>query len=165
MAGPSVNGLTIAGGNSTDKGLAISRFSGNGIEIDSAGNDVIQGNYVGTDPQQGPWRLGNAGYGVALNNAFLNTVGGSATGEANVISSNGTGGIYGFGQCRHARHRQQWRERGRSAKRAILASYATGIQIAAAAFGADGTVYLPISPATESSLRCRRQFARQLWHW
>ena len=90
FAGPSVNGLTIAGGASTVRGLAINRFGGNGIEIDSAGNNVIQGNYLGTDPT-GTLALGNGGYGIALNNALLNKVGGTAAGDGNVISGNTQG--------------------------------------------------------------------------
>jgi Ca2+-binding RTX toxin-like protein len=51
-----VNGLTVLGGNSTIKGLVIDGFhvgsasNCNGIVLDTAGNNVIQGNYIGTNP-------------------------------------------------------------------------------------------------------------------
>src|SRR5262249_52821014 len=45
-------GLTLAGGWSTVRGLDINRFmggSGVGIELTDAGNNIVQGNFIGTD--------------------------------------------------------------------------------------------------------------------
>jgi hypothetical protein len=43
------NGLTIQGGGSTIRGLVINRCIDDGIEIEIAGNNTIEGNYIGTD--------------------------------------------------------------------------------------------------------------------
>src|SRR5205823_107353 len=45
-----VDGLVIAGGNSTVRGLAIDNFAyGSGIVLNGSGNDVVVGNFIGTD--------------------------------------------------------------------------------------------------------------------
>ena len=41
------NGLTISGGASTVKGLAIINFSGNGIQLDTNGGDTVLSSYIG----------------------------------------------------------------------------------------------------------------------
>ncbi len=46
---PDVPGLHITGGNTTVTGLAINRFSGDGIRIEGAGGNTISGNFIGTD--------------------------------------------------------------------------------------------------------------------
>ena len=48
LAGAS-NGLEISGGGSVVQGLDINGFSGNGIQIEGAGDNVIAGNFIGTD--------------------------------------------------------------------------------------------------------------------
>ena len=51
-----ISGLTIAGGNSTVRGLVINRFvtqssnGGAGIALSTNGGDRVEGNYLGTDP-------------------------------------------------------------------------------------------------------------------
>jgi uncharacterized repeat protein (TIGR01451 family) len=87
-AGSNVDGLDVAGGNTTIQGLAINRFSGEGIKVLTAGTDTIQLNYIGTDPT-GTINRGNTLDGVfvglnANNNKILN----------NVISGNAANGIY-----------------------------------------------------------------------
>ena len=47
-AGPGANGLTIAGNGITVKGLIISGFGGDGIEV-TGNNDLIESNYIGID--------------------------------------------------------------------------------------------------------------------
>jgi hypothetical protein len=47
LAGPGANGLTISGGWSTVKGLDIVNFAGNGIQLDTLGNDKVQSCYIG----------------------------------------------------------------------------------------------------------------------
>jgi len=48
-AGPNANGLTISAGKSTVQGLDIVGFSGNGIDLNSKGDDVIDSSIIGTD--------------------------------------------------------------------------------------------------------------------
>src|ERR1035441_7362863 len=48
-AGPSDNGLHITGGKCTVRGLVINRFAGHGMLIESNANNVVAGNYLGTD--------------------------------------------------------------------------------------------------------------------
>src|SRR5207248_3045553 len=66
-----------------------------GIYLISSGatGNVIQGNLIGTDVT-GRSAWANNHEGVYLENAPGNTIGGSALGAGNVISANGTRGIY-----------------------------------------------------------------------
>jgi predicted outer membrane repeat protein len=95
-AGASVNGLTLAGGNSTVAGVDIGGFSGAGIELTTAGTDTIQGNYIGTDIT-GTAALANDGYGVYVVGVSGNTIGGLTNtpgkGAGNLVSGNSSGGI------------------------------------------------------------------------
>ncbi len=63
----SADGLDITASNSTVKGLAINNFTGNGIALQGSGstNDVIQGNYIGTDPS-GSYGMANGGDGILV---------------------------------------------------------------------------------------------------
>jgi len=49
LAGAGANGLTLSGGDSTVRGLVVNRWAGIGIYVHTLGNNVIAGNYVGTD--------------------------------------------------------------------------------------------------------------------
>ncbi|MFY9608130.1 MAG: HYR domain-containing protein, partial [Blastocatellia bacterium] len=95
-AGSSANGLFITGGNSVVRGLVINRFNGgslgfrDGIELETNGSNVIEGNYIGTD-LSGAANLGNNGIGVCISGAANNAIGGTAVGARNVISANGDG--------------------------------------------------------------------------
>ena len=51
---------------------------------------VVQGNYIGTDIT-GTLARGNIAAGISIGSAPGTIVGGSASGEGNVISGNGTG--------------------------------------------------------------------------
>jgi hypothetical protein len=67
-----------------------------GVEIDGPGatDNVIEGNYIGTDVT-GAVALGNSGDGVSLVNAGAgNTLGGTVAGAGNVIAGNGRVGIF-----------------------------------------------------------------------
>ena len=86
-AGASVRGLTIAGGNSTVRGLVINRFTLDGIYLVSFGGNIIEGNYIGTDAT-GTTDLGNSGSGVYVYLSTGNTIGGSSPGTGNLISGN-----------------------------------------------------------------------------
>lgn len=82
------DGLTIAAGNSTVRGLVINKFPSDGIALWTNGGDQVEGNFIGTNAT-GTAALANAGRGVTINNSAGNTIGGATTPEArNVISSN-----------------------------------------------------------------------------
>ena len=84
------DGLTIAAGSSTVRGLVINSFNSAGIIV-LGGGDVIAGNFIGTDTT-GTTALGNAGGGVIIS-AANNTVGGTTPGAGNVISGNTGDGL------------------------------------------------------------------------
>ena len=81
------DGLLITGGGSTVEGLDVTGFF-NGIHEVGDSADVIQGNFIGTDPG-GISPLGNY-YGIELDGS-ANTVGGTTAGARNVISGNSDG--------------------------------------------------------------------------
>ena len=91
-----VDGLVITAGNSTVRGLVINRFGINpdvGIGIlllQTNGGNVIEGNFIGTDVT-GTVALGNKFFGVVIENAPNNTIGGTTVEARNIISGNGTG--------------------------------------------------------------------------
>jgi hypothetical protein len=84
-----VDGLVIAGGNSTVRGLVVDNFGyGTGIYISRGGNNLVVGNFIGTDA---------TGVASSANNNGLliyssgNTVGGVSPGDRNLISGNNSG--------------------------------------------------------------------------
>lgn len=60
------NGLRLNGVNagSTIKYLALNRFATDGIKIDHSKNNLIEANYIGTDPTGTATNLGNTGHGI-----------------------------------------------------------------------------------------------------
>ena len=83
------------GGTSASARNIISGNTADGIEIDGTGtsNNLVQGNYIGTDVT-GAAGLANSGQGVRVHSAATNiTIGGAAAGAGNVISGNGGQGI------------------------------------------------------------------------
>jgi hypothetical protein len=95
----SCDGLTINSADNLVMGLAINRFTGSGIYISGSGasGNVIQGNYIGTDPS-GEIDLGNTLYGVRIQNgASNNLIGGSTFAHLNLISGNESSGVYIYG--------------------------------------------------------------------
>jgi uncharacterized repeat protein (TIGR01451 family) len=84
------------GGTSAAARNIISGNQREGIFLASAGNtvtpanDVIEGNYIGTD-SGGTKNLGNGLSGITLLNSAGNTIGGTASSAGNLISGNGTG--------------------------------------------------------------------------
>jgi hypothetical protein len=89
--GASANGIHITAGSSTVRGLDIHSFSGDGILIDTNGSDVVQGNYVGTEPT-GTTAMANLG-GIQIIAVPNNTIGGAASSMRNLISGNGGEGV------------------------------------------------------------------------
>ena len=90
-AGSSAVGLTLAGGNSTVKGLVIDNFSGDGIDLTTSGGDLIAADYIGTNAA-GTAAAANGGSGIVIDSSS-NTIGGTATGAGNVIGGNSSDGI------------------------------------------------------------------------
>ena len=93
-AGTGASGLIIFAGNSIVRGLVINRFKQNGILIDTNGGNIIEGNFIGTD-DGGTADLGN-GWGVKIEEADNNIVGGITIQARNVISGNDIGGVLIF---------------------------------------------------------------------
>ena len=101
-AGVGIDGAanTQVGGTSAGARNIISANGGEAIYVigDGSTNNVIQGNYIGTD-QTGTVGRGNASSGIMiLDGTAANWIGGSAPGAGNLISANGggyfNGGIY-----------------------------------------------------------------------
>jgi probable HAF family extracellular repeat protein len=85
----SVLGGTAAGAGNV---IAGNRLDGVGIYSDS---NLLQGNFIGTDAT-GTRSLGNGRNGIAIHAGaygFNNTIGGTATGAANVVAHNGQSGV------------------------------------------------------------------------
>ncbi len=82
--------LYIDGGNSTVRGLVINNSCWHGIQITDGGNNIIEGNYIGTD-FTGSFAMGcdECGVGVFSNN---NTIGGTTDNSRNVMSGNAVAG-------------------------------------------------------------------------
>ena len=89
---------TITAGNSTVRSLVINGFGSSGILLPVAGGNVIQGNYIGTDPI-GRVDLGNGQAGVWItpgsSDNLIGTDGNGLgdTAERNLISANTWSGV------------------------------------------------------------------------
>jgi titin len=102
--GNTFSGITIFGGNSNLVGgtttaarniVSANKLSGVYVTTNSVGN-LVQGNFIGVDAA-GTSALGNVINGISIDNASLNTVGGTTAGARNVISGNTNYGIEVFG--------------------------------------------------------------------
>ena len=81
------NGLTISSGGSLIQGLVVNRFTLSGIRLETAGGNVIRGNYIGTD-MSGQLDRGNA-QGITIFESAGNTIGGAGLipGQLNTTNS------------------------------------------------------------------------------
>ena len=93
--GTTKDGFHLASGSSgsTIRGFIINRFTGDGIEINSSNNHVIEGNWIGLN-NTGTAASANALRGVYAINSTGLTIGGTSTASRNVISGNTQQGIY-----------------------------------------------------------------------
>src|SRR5207237_4779047 len=82
-AGAGAHGLNITAGNSTVRALVINRFNGNGININTAGNNLITGCYIGTNAA-GTAGLNNNQNGIQIRGNGSNTIGGTTAAARNV---------------------------------------------------------------------------------
>jgi len=90
-AGANAVGLQLLSGFSTVRSLAINRFSEQGIILSGPSN-TVQGNYIGTDVS-GTLARANTSYGVWIESVG-NLIGGTNTGNGNVISGGNDTGIF-----------------------------------------------------------------------
>ena len=90
-AGSSANGLVLSGGQSTVRGLVIVGFGGSAIVLQSQGNDVVAGNYLGVNASGN--QADANGQGISIAGTSGNTIGGTTAAAANVISGNSGSGI------------------------------------------------------------------------
>jgi parallel beta-helix repeat protein len=100
-AGPTADGFFVTAGGTTIRGFAINRFGiggagpnsvgGAGIVLQSAGNNIIEANFIGTDPS-GTIARPNRSDGI-FTEGTGNRIGGSTTSARNLISGNGRNGI------------------------------------------------------------------------
>jgi titin len=91
----STDGLLISAGGSTVRGLAINRCPRDAIRIQSLGTNVIQGNFLGTDPS-GTIARANGEGGVMIYSSPGNLIGGTTASARNLISGGNQNGIYLF---------------------------------------------------------------------
>ena len=91
----SSSGNWIGGTDPTNRNV-ISCNGGSGVSIQSCARNTIQGNFLGTSVS-GVAALGNSTNGVTIYNASGNLVGGTSVGARNIVSGNGTSGIYLYG--------------------------------------------------------------------
>jgi hypothetical protein len=91
-AGAGVSGLQILAGRSTVRGLVINRSGGDGILLQYAGSNLIEGNFIGTS-LGGNVDQGNGRHGVNILNSSDNLIGGTSAAARNVISGNGGRGV------------------------------------------------------------------------
>jgi hypothetical protein len=93
--GTTKEGFDLVSGSSgsTIRGFIINRFTGNGIEINSSNNHVIEGNWIGLS-NTGTAASANALRGLYAINSTGLTIGGTSTASRNVISGNTQQGIY-----------------------------------------------------------------------
>lgn len=88
------NGITLANGSdgSVVRGLMLTRFSNDGIVIQSGANsNTVVGNWLGTNGS-GVTTMGNGNDGIEVISAS-NTIGGTGPDDRNVIVNNGNEGI------------------------------------------------------------------------
>lgn len=84
-------GLRATGGGITIRGLIINNYPSDGILLSGGGNNIIEGNYLGTDVT-GLSAAGNGDAGVASQSGNI-TIGGTTAAARNIISGNGIAGV------------------------------------------------------------------------
>jgi hypothetical protein len=83
--------LTISAGGSTVQGLAITHFN-RAIHLTGNGNDVVAGNFLGTDPT-GSFSESNS-TGIAIDDTGQDLIGGTSPGARNLLSGNFSFGLF-----------------------------------------------------------------------
>lgn len=94
IGGTTASTRNIIAGNGT---LILGGLDGSGVSISgdlisSSPSNIVQGNYIGTDPS-GLNAIPNASHGVRIIGSTTATIGGSASGSGNLISGNTLDGV------------------------------------------------------------------------
>ena len=84
------SGIRITAGSSKVRGFIVNRFT-EGITLTTVGNNIITGNYVGTN-STGTAASPNTSIGISVM-CNGNTIGGTSANDRNIISGNGITGI------------------------------------------------------------------------
>ncbi|HVN53896.1 MAG TPA: choice-of-anchor Q domain-containing protein [Anaerolineaceae bacterium] len=84
--------LTVAGGQSTVRGLIVNGFTGAGIALTSD-NNLVHGNYLGTNADGSAAAPSSGAYGLRIDGGNHNLIGGAAPNLGNLISGNSSAGI------------------------------------------------------------------------
>src|ERR1035438_10259388 len=111
FGGPSFN--TIGGTTAAARNILSGRTNRDGVFLSDPGssNNVIQGNYIGTDIS-GTAPMGNNGVGVFVGTgATSNLIGGTVTGAGNVIAANVNDGLQLYGPGTRSEERRVGKER------------------------------------------------------
>jgi predicted outer membrane repeat protein len=90
-AGAGVNGLVLNANTSTVRGLSVTGFGGDGLDVGGSGN-TLAGNFIGLLPDS-TTTAGNGGDGVRIVAASSNVVGGTTPADRNIISGNTGSGV------------------------------------------------------------------------
>ena len=91
------DGITISSGGTTLRDLAVNRCARDAIRIlGPNGTNVIQGNFLGTDPT-GTIARANGEGGILINGSPGNLIGGVASSNRNLISGGNQNGVYLLG--------------------------------------------------------------------
>ena len=90
--------LDLAAGDSTVRGLVINQAQGPDIELDGGEDNLIEGDFLGTDASGTQVFPPNSSSGGTLDGVYVksstdNTIGGTAAADRNLISGNGANGI------------------------------------------------------------------------
>ena len=89
----SSNNNTI-GGSNAGEGNIISGSTNTGINLNGSSNNVVRGNYIGLDAT-GTSILQNGPHGLVINNSSTgNTIGGTNSGDGNIISGSANKGLF-----------------------------------------------------------------------
>jgi hypothetical protein len=81
-----VDGLVVGAGNCTVRGLVIDNFAeGSGLVLNGTGNDVVTGNFIGTDVTGEIAAANNIGVNA---NSTGHTIGGNLPADRNIVSGN-----------------------------------------------------------------------------
>jgi hypothetical protein len=89
------NGLRLRAPGCVVRGLSITRFAGEGVQIIGASNCMVSGNFIGLAPD-GTARANN-GSGVQIFDTSGNRIGGTSPADRNVLSGNFTAGVHLIG--------------------------------------------------------------------
>jgi len=89
--GSQTSGMSITAGNTTFRGLVINNF-GTNILMTSAGGNVIEGCYIGTNAA-GTAGASTGNIGIRMINSDNNTIGGTTPATRNLISGNQSVGV------------------------------------------------------------------------